>query len=107
MSLPLSPFLLEETLRTVARRYRLPPMAAEVRETSPATALAMAIEKAREARSADEAPDPALMHCFIEALEQMIREAMRPGSGDPAFQAMALRHQAVQVREYASLSSHA
>ncbi|UYO92140.1 3-deoxy-D-arabino-heptulosonate 7-phosphate synthase [Pollutimonas sp. M17] len=107
MSLPLSPSLLEETLRTVARRYRLPPMAAAVRETSPATALAMAIEKAREARSAGEAPDPALMHCFIEALGQMIREAMRPGSGDPAFQAMVLRHEAVQVREYASLSSHA
>lgn len=107
MSLLPSSALLEEILRTVARRYRLPAMAAQVNEANPATALAMAIEKARQARSANEVPDPALKHGFIEALAQMIREAMRPESGDPAFQAMVLRHEAAQVREYAALSAHA
>lgn len=106
----MSPPLLEEMLRIVVRRYRLPAKdgtAARMREGGPATALAMAIKKAREAKVRGEAPGPELKRIFIEALARMIQEAMRPDAGDPAFQAMVLRQQATQVREYASLSAHA
>ncbi|SHI31041.1 3-deoxy-D-arabino-heptulosonate 7-phosphate synthase [Pollutimonas bauzanensis] len=110
MSMPLSPSLLDETLRVVARRYRLPAMAAisaQMREASPAAALAIVIEQARGAVARGEAPDAALKRLFIDALARMIHDAMRAESGDHAFQAMVLRHRAVQVREYASLSAHA
>ena len=43
---------------------------------------------------------------FLEALATLIVEAMRP-TGDPAFQAMVLRHRSAVVREHASLSAHA
>ncbi|SDD90601.1 hypothetical protein SAMN05421548_1288 [Paraburkholderia lycopersici] len=106
-----SPALLVNILRSVTRRYRLPQGAAasaiEIRSASPATSLAFAIEAAREATVHGETPDAALKQRFIDALAAMIHEAMRADSGDRAFQAMVLRHRAVQVREYASLSAHA
>jgi hypothetical protein len=110
MSLLPSPPLLDETLRAVARRYRLPAIAAAsplMQEASPATTLAIAIEQARGAMAHGEVPGAALKRLFIEALAHMIREAMRAESGDPVFQAMVLRHRAAPVREYASLSAHA
>ena len=110
MSLPPSPSLLDQTLRAVARRYRLPPLSAASvlsGQASPATILAIAIEQARAAVARGETPDAALKRRFIDALARMIREAMRAQAGDPAFQAMVLRHRAPLVREYASLSAHA
>jgi hypothetical protein len=107
--LPSDP-LLDETLRIVARRYRIPatPAApAQAQKATPATALAIAIEQARGAVIRGEAPDAALMRIFIEALAHMIHEAMRAERGDPVFQAMVLRHRTAHVREYASLSAHA
>lgn len=107
--LPFSP-LLDETLRVVARRYRLPAIATtfpDIAKLSPSTALAIAIEKARVALVHGEVPDGALRHIFIKSLAHMIHEAMRPEYGDPVFQAMVLRHGAAQVREYTSLSAHA
>ncbi len=104
------PPLLDQTLRAVARRYRLPAMAAasvETQKYSPATALAMAIEQARRAVSRGEVPDATSKSCFIEALARLIHEAMRTDFGDPGFQATVLRHSAAQVREYATLSAHA
>ncbi len=103
-----SPPLLVETLRNVARRYRLPAMAftsLQIQEASPAAALAIVIEKAREAVVRGEVPDAALKGLFTEALAHMIHKAMLVESGDPGFQAMVLRHRTLQVREYASLSS--
>ncbi|MFW7342629.1 3-deoxy-D-arabino-heptulosonate 7-phosphate synthase [Pollutimonas sp. H1-120] len=110
MSMPPSLPFLDQTLRAVARRYRLPAMddrSDQIKKANPSAAIAMVIEKAREAKVRGETPDPELKRVFIEALARMIREAMRPESGDPAFQAMVLRHGAAQVREYASLSAHA
>lgn len=52
-------------------------------------------------------PDPALQTLFLDALARLIRDAMRPDPGDPAFQAMVLRHRMPHVREYASLSADA
>jgi hypothetical protein len=110
MPLPSPPPLLDRTLRAAARRYRLPRIGhapAGALQTAPATALAMAIEQAREAAARGVAPDPAVKRLFTEALAHMIRAAVREKSGDPVFQAMVLRHRLVQVREYASLSAHA
>ena len=111
MSSPSLPPLLDETLRSVARRYRLPPLTAPSGaglRGDPASALALAIEQAREALASGSVPDPQVKRHFIEALARMIRDAMRDGeAGDPVFQAMELRHRVAHVREYASLAAHA
>ena len=102
--------LLDQMLRVVARRYCLPALAGPllpVQDASPATALALSIEQARQAIVRGEVPDTGLKLRFIEALASMIREAMREDSGDSGFQAMVLRHRVAAVREYASLSAHA
>ncbi|RTZ43451.1 3-deoxy-D-arabino-heptulosonate 7-phosphate synthase [Candidimonas sp. SYP-B2681] len=107
--LPPSSFL-DKVLSVVARRYRLPEIAAEFSQTQnagSATTLAIAIEQARRATVRGEVPDAKLKRHFIDALAQMIHEAMRAEVGDPAFQAMVLRHRAAHVREYASLSQRA
>lgn len=113
MPLPPRPALLDETLRIVARRYRVPATLAG--DTDPtvssqrhcATRLAVAIDQARQALARADTPPASVKQCFIDALAQLIHEAMRPDQGDPAIQAMVLRHQAPQVREYASLSAGA
>ena len=110
MSLTPLPALLDEVLRTVARRYRLPPLdsaslAADA--ANPAATLALVIEEARRLRSDGHAPGAELQQRFIDALARMIRDAMDRQSGDPAFQAAVLRHDAPSVREYASLHAHA
>ncbi|WP_321791709.1 3-deoxy-D-arabino-heptulosonate 7-phosphate synthase [Burkholderia pyrrocinia] len=109
--MPLTPLpaLLDEVLRTVVRRYRLPPLdsASSPDAANPATALAIVIEEARRMRSDGHAPGAELRQRFIDALARMIRDAMETPSGDPAFQAAVLRHEAASVREYASLHAHA
>ncbi|QBY51300.1 3-deoxy-D-arabino-heptulosonate 7-phosphate synthase [Cupriavidus oxalaticus] len=105
-----APSLLDATLRTVARRYRLPASAAAIsglQSPSPATTLALAIEQARATVARGEAPAAALKERFIDALAQLIREALRADAGDPVFLAMVMRHRAPHVREYASLSAGA
>ncbi|CAG2158990.1 3-deoxy-D-arabino-heptulosonate 7-phosphate synthase [Cupriavidus numazuensis] len=100
------PALLQQTLRAVARRYRLPALS-EVREAGPSTTLATVIEQARLALVRGETPDAALERLFVEALARLIHDAMRADAGDPVFQAMLLRHRVTHVREYASLSARA
>ncbi|MEI2415130.1 3-deoxy-D-arabino-heptulosonate 7-phosphate synthase [Orrella sp. JC864] len=97
-------------LEHAARRYRLPAMPAcamRAQADDPATALALAIEQARLAVTQAQSPDAALARQFTDALARLIRDAMRPGSGDPALQAMVLRHHAPPVREYAGLAARA
>src|SRR5690554_379224 len=104
------PSLLDQILRSVPRRYRLPPLpdvASSEYIPNTATGLAIAIEQARIALAGGKRPDPLVKRHFVGALARMIDAAMRTDSGDPAFQAMVLRHQAATVREYASLSAHA
>ena len=99
---------LDEILQLVARRYCLPANTAglaQERKLSWATVLALVIEQAREALTCDEVPDASLKLLFVESLAQLIRDAMRAEGGDPAFQAMVLRHRFASVREYASLSA--
>ncbi|NML32292.1 3-deoxy-D-arabino-heptulosonate 7-phosphate synthase [Paraburkholderia antibiotica] len=110
MFLPPSSSLLAALLDGVARRYRLPALAGSSESTqpaSPATMLALAIEQACEAKSRGEAPDAANAQHFTDALAQVIREALRHKAGDPAFQALLMRHRSDVVREYASLSAQA
>ncbi len=110
MALPPPIPLLEETLRVVARRYRLPAMVAtfpQMQKANPATGIAMAIEQARVAMVGGDVPNSVLKRHFLEALAHMIHDTMHPQYGDPAVQAMVLRHRAASVREYASLSAHA
>lgn len=126
MPLPPRPALLDETLRIVARRYRVPatpeaptrpqaPQQAEApgearpasRNGHGATTLAIAIDEARQALARGQTPGPTVRQAFIAALARLIEDAMRDGQGDPAIQAMELRHRAAPVREYASLSTGA
>ena len=102
--------LLQDILRTVRRRYRLPAMptaASSSASESPSTALAIVLEQVRVLLEAGDTPDDALKCRFFDALDRLIREAMQPTRGDTAFQAMVLRHQTTAVREYASLAAHA
>ncbi|CAN7400471.1 3-deoxy-D-arabino-heptulosonate 7-phosphate synthase [Acidovorax sp. LjRoot66] len=104
------PPLLEQVLRTVMRRYRLPatPAACAQRlETSPATALAMAIDQAGSAAQHAHPPDAATQHLFTGSLARLIGDAMRADSGDAAYQAMVLAHHAPPVREAMALQAHA
>ena len=106
---PPIPALLAEILRAVPRRYRLREdgSALAARQATPASALAWAIELSREALVEGRSPTAALRAGFLDALADLIREALRPESGDPAFQARVLRHGSPVVQEYAGLAAHA
>ncbi|OXH85727.1 3-deoxy-D-arabino-heptulosonate 7-phosphate synthase, partial [Burkholderia multivorans] len=89
---------------------RLPPLARSSSldaSTNAATVIATVIEEARVALAAHTAPEAALQDRFVAALARMIRDAVDPHMGDPAFQAAVLRHDAPSVRDYAALSAHA
>ena len=112
MSLPSNPHpLLADTLRRVARRYRLPASpdmlaaAASPQPTDPATTLAITIEQTRATMARGMAAGPDQHYRFTHALADLIHEALLPIGGDAAFQAILLRHHAPQVQEYASLSA--
>ncbi|MDR5837870.1 3-deoxy-D-arabino-heptulosonate 7-phosphate synthase [Caballeronia sp. LZ034LL] len=104
------PTQLDALLNGIVRRYRLTeigPTSWPLDSAQPATTLALDIERAREASARGEAPDAACRLRFLHTLARLIGDAMHPDSGDPAFQAMVLRHRAACVGEYASLSAHA
>src|SRR5690606_1800652 len=65
--------------------------------------LAFAMESARMCIEVGDTPPEAFKALFIDGLKSLIREALDPHRGDPAFQAMLLQHVSPQVREYASL----
>ncbi|HTJ94814.1 MAG TPA: 3-deoxy-D-arabino-heptulosonate 7-phosphate synthase [Pararobbsia sp.] len=104
-----SPYV-DETLRTVVRRYRLTPLAIESAQTphlNPSTQLAIAIEQGRQTITRGEKPSSMLQCVFVAALAQLIKDAMRPASADPAFAMMLLKHRFPNVNEYVALSSTA
>ncbi len=107
MQSPVSPLI--EILREVPRRYRLPATLSAWAQGQDATAsdvLALAIDQANTGLAHGQVPDASIQGRFLHALADLIRESMRPQDGDPALQAMVLRHQSAAVREYASLSAH-
>lgn len=104
------PPLLAQILRAVPRRYALPASPAQAvpaHMQGPTVRLAVAIEAARLARLQGQAPSDAVRQTFLEALGQLLGDAVRPERGDPAFQALLLREAAPRVREFASLSAQA
>jgi hypothetical protein len=108
MPQPPSLSLLGAILRRTARRYRVPAISRiPVEDAAPATALAVAIEQARQSLEDGGTPQAAVKLAFLDALARLIRDAMRESDGDPAFQAMLLRHRLAPVREYASLAARA
>lgn len=80
---------------------------AQTPHESASTTLAIVIEQVRVALAAGESPDEWLKQRFLDALDRLIREALRPARGDTTFHAMVLRHRTPVVREYASLAAHA
>ena len=107
---------LETFLARVPRRYRLPPLPSlqTLDDTknghaseSLSTILAVCVEHARVAMLRKEQPDETLKQRFIDALAALIRDAMHETGGDAAVQALVLRHQSKEVREYAGLATHA
>ncbi|MBY4896157.1 3-deoxy-D-arabino-heptulosonate 7-phosphate synthase [Cupriavidus sp. AU9028] len=110
MPLPPPSPLLADVLPTVPRRYRLPPLDTlwgDAGHCHAATALALAIEQARDAVARAEAPGKDLEERFTDALARMVGDGIRAEGGDPVLQAMLLRHRYPAVREYASLSARA
>lgn len=89
----------------MVRRYRIPPSRAATlaADCGPGAALARAIEELQAAQAAGRPPDPALREAFITALASLVRAALRPEDGDPAFQALVLEHRYSQVREFLAL----
>jgi hypothetical protein len=85
----------------------LPHDAAAAAAHGPATAAAFAIEGARLAWRSGTEPGAALRTLFIEALAGLIRIALRPDDGDPAFQALVLRAQQAEVDEHVRLAAQA
>ena len=106
----LLPQAITDRLKLAVRRFRtpaLPESLDEVRDCDSATALATAIEHARQALAADSAPGDDVRALFLDALARHIAEAMQPEHGDAALQATVLRHRSSAVREFASLNAHA
>lgn len=99
--------VLMRALRAAPRRYRLPPLPADVPaawQASTATALAFAIEAAREA-ALGIAPLPGgVPDLFLRRLADLVRESLgRPG--DPSFQARVLQAGEPEVAEFIRLST--
>lgn len=101
------PALLAQVLRTAPRRYRLPGQPDAGTQAGPAAAMALAIERARQALAEARQPDAATRQSFLDALARLIREAMRTDEGDAAYQALLLAGRVPQVQEYIDLQNHA
>lgn len=99
--------LLLAALREAPRRFRMPPLPADVRDAASRgaeTALAWAIEAAR-AQLLHGSQAPAQVRAlFHDGLTALIRASLAPEDGDPAFQAMVLQVQDARVNEYVRLA---
>lgn len=101
--------LLLAALRTAPRRYRLPPLPADAEAAvagGTEATLAFAMEAARIEKASPAAlpGHDGIQALFTRALAQLIREALAPERGDPAFQAAMLQAQDAQVHEHVQLS---
>ncbi|MVW80574.1 3-deoxy-D-arabino-heptulosonate 7-phosphate synthase [Bordetella sp. 02P26C-1] len=113
--------ILEQVLRTVERRYRIPARPSLIAAAhpaiqeqvsangavpaTPANRIAIAIEHARAAIEAQASPSEDLSVEFCGALALLIERAAHPVHGDPAFQALLLQRQSAAVNEYVLLSA--
>lgn len=83
----------------------LPADAAAAASRGADTALAFAIEAARTGLSHGVPPPREVRELFIRGLAQLIRSALAPRGGDPAFQAFVLQALDEQVAEYVRLGA--
>lgn len=100
------PCPLRAILDAVPRRYRLTGASATSAAGSQA-ALAWAIERLQVTLAGGDRPGLPLRAAFVAALDGLIREALRPRDGDPAFQAAVLAYRLPVVREYLALDGGA
>lgn len=98
-----------EILRGIPRRYRLPalPSLGVVSKESHrhANRLAVLIEHTRLSLVAGREPGEELRLAFLNTLQALIADAIRPEAGDTTFQALTLKHRSKWVQEYVSLAS--
>lgn len=102
--------LLLAALRDAPRRYRLPPLPhgiAAAAAAGPETALAFAIEGARQGGDQRAPASPGLQDLFTRSLATLIRGALAADGGDPAFRALVLRTREAEVHEYTRLARQA
>jgi hypothetical protein len=100
--------LLLAALRTAPRRFRLPPLPADVpaaAASEPATAIAFALEAARVAHARRCAPAPDVPPLFTRALAELIGQALLPQHGDPGFQALVLQAGDASVDEFVRVAA--
>lgn len=94
---------LHALLDSVPRRYRLASAAGAGVANGHAASLARVIERLQTTLAAGHEPGSPLCDAFVAALDGLIREALRPREGDPAFQAAVLAYRLPVVREYLAL----
>lgn len=85
----------------------LPLDAEAARARGAETALAYAIEAARQAREAGVTPGVEVQSLFLRSLADLVDAALAPQGGDAAFQALVLRAQDALVEEHVRLAAHA
>jgi hypothetical protein len=68
-------------------------------------ALAFSLEAARMAKEGHSPAPPRMQELFTRALAELIRKALAPTGGDPAFQALVLQAQNAQVDEHVRLAA--
>lgn len=98
--------LLAAALRTAPRPFRLPPLPHDppaARAAGAEAAVAFAVEAARRSADTGAPLPPHAREVFTWGLAQLIRTALAPVGGDPAFQALVLRSQDPQVDGYLRL----
>lgn len=101
---------LPDLLRLVPRRYRVPPLPADLEAAIAAgseATLAFTIEAARLAMEDGAPATPAPAEAFTAALAALIHRAMTPVGGDSVFQSQVLQSRDPQVREWTRLESFA
>ncbi|MFY3679241.1 3-deoxy-D-arabino-heptulosonate 7-phosphate synthase [Achromobacter xylosoxidans] len=98
---------LHAILHAVARRYRVSGATAGPATHDHAGALARIIERLQAVVSAGGEPGSSWRDAFLTALDGLVRDALRPDGGDPAFQAAVLAYRQPEVRAYLALRREA
>lgn len=101
------PTPLRALLDAVPRRYLMAGGIGAGGADGHAAALARAIECLQVELAGGLEPGPPPRDAFVGALDGVIREALRPRDGDPAFQAAVLAYRLSVVREYLALNGGA
>ncbi|VTU18549.1 hypothetical protein H6CHR_01003 [Variovorax sp. PBL-H6] len=83
----------------------LPPDAAAAASVGVGATLAFALEGARTVHESGSPTPPRTEAFFTHALAELIRRALAPEGGDPAFQALVLQAQSAEVREHVRLAA--